>query len=154
MRATHRRAVFGALTTLLALAVGACGSDTLTGSTPDTPTTPIGAYALASVGGKPMPVTMFADTAFTDVVTSASLALSADGKLLSVVTTNETVAGNLSVYVDTVGGTWKQVGSTSALTFTIITDPGSAGADSPGTWSGKTITLTDPDGLVWVYSRQ
>jgi hypothetical protein len=155
MRATHRRAVFGALTAVLALTVAACGgADSLTGSGAQVPTTPVGAYGLSTLGGKPMPVTMFADTAFTDVVSAASLALTADGKFLAVTTTNETVAGNLSVYVDSSTGTWKQVGSTSALSFTITDDPAAAGVELPGVWSGNTISMTDADGLTWVYSRK
>ena len=95
---------------------------------------------------------MFTDTAFTEVIASASLALQADGNYVFAYTTNETVAGYLSVYVDTVSGTWKQGATTSALTFTDVTDPKSAVS---GTWSGNTVTLLDAESNVtWLFTRK
>jgi hypothetical protein len=147
------RSVLGAFATFLVMAVAACGSDTLTG--PDAPapvpTTPVGSYGLSSVNGKSMPVTMFTDTAFTEVIASASLALTADGKYVFAVTTNETVAGYLSVYVDSVSGTWTQQGTSPAITFT------SGEASVPavnGTWSGNSISLLGTDAIPWVFTRK
>ena len=126
MRTSLRRAVLGACTTFVVMAVAACGSDTSTGpGSTGTTATPVGSYSLTTVNGKPLPATMFADTEFTEVVTKASLALAADGKYQAIVTTNETVAGYLSVYVDTSGGTWKQAGTTSTITL-VSTPPRSS----------------------------
>lgn len=152
MRAPHRRAVLGAFTAFVVMAVAACGGDSSTGpGSGGTPDTPVGIYALTSVNGNPVPVTMFSDTAFTEVITKASLALATDGKYMAVVTTNETVAGNLSVYVDTSAGTWKQGTTASALVLTSTDDPSLAPITA--VWSGKTVSLTDSDSAKWVFTR-
>jgi hypothetical protein len=151
MRAPHR-AVLGAFTAFVVMAVAACGGDGSTGpGSGGTPDTPVGNYALTSVNGKPVPVTMFADTEFTEVIAKASLALTTDGKYQAVVTTNETIAGNVSVYVDTSAGTWKQGATASALVLTSTDDPSMPTV--PATWSGKTLTLTDADSAKWVFTR-
>jgi hypothetical protein len=150
MRPAHRRSVLGAFAAFLVIAVAACGSDTPTGPDAEVPT-PIGSYGLSSVNGKSVPVTMFTDTAFTEVVASASLALTADGKYLFAVTTNETVAGYLSVYVDSMSGTWTQQGTSTAITFT------SSEASVPvvnGTWTGNSISLLGSDAIPWVFTRK
>ncbi|MDB4883419.1 MAG: hypothetical protein JWL95_2185 [Gemmatimonadetes bacterium] len=152
MRPVHWRSVFGALTAFLMMAVVACGSDTSTGpGSNNTPTTPVGSYSLSAVNGKPVPVTMFSDTAFTEVIADATLALTADGKYLFVQTTHETVAGYLSVYVYSSSGTWKQQGSTSAITFTSTDAPG---PDLNATWTGNTISLLGADAVTWVFTRK
>ena len=149
MRAPHRRAVLGAFTAFVVMAVGACGGDSSTG--PGVADTPVGNYALTSVNGKPVPVTLFADTEFTEVIAKGSLALQTDGKYLAIVTTNETIAGNLSVYADTSAGTWKQGATASALVLTSTDDPTMPAVSAA--WSGKTLTLTDPDSAKWVFTR-
>lgn len=152
MRAPHRRAVLGAFTAFVVMAVGACGGDGSTGPGGDnTPTSPVGTYALTSVGGKPVPVTMFSDTAYTEVIAKASLALQTDGKYQAIVTTNETIAGNLSVYVDTSAGTWKQGATASALVLTSTDDASMPAVNA--VWSGKTLTVTDADSAKWVFTR-
>ncbi|MEO6527665.1 MAG: hypothetical protein ABIP93_13625 [Gemmatimonadaceae bacterium] len=151
MRSTHRRSILGAFTAFLVMAVAACGGDTSTSPDVQVPTTPVGSYSLSTVNGKSVPVTMFADTAFTEVLASASLALTTDGKYVAAITTNETVAGYLSVYVDTLSGTWTRQGSTPAIVFT------SSDASVPavnGTWSGNTISLLDANALAWVFTRK
>ena len=87
---------------------------------------------------------MFADTGFVVVVTAGTITLTADGKFASAVTTRETVAGNVSVYVDHVSGTWLQ-GSSGAITLTP-----SSGPIEPALWSGTKLTVTQSDG-VFVY---
>jgi hypothetical protein len=151
MRAPHR-AVLGAFTAFVVMAVAACGGDSSTGpGSGGTPDTPVGSYALTSVNGKPVPVTMFADTEFTEVITKASLALQTDGKYQAIVTTNETIAGNVSVYVDTSAGTWKQGATASAITLTSTDDVSMPTVVA--TWSGKTLSLTDADSARWVFTR-
>lgn len=131
---------------VLTITVAACGSDTASGP-PAAPATPDGLYMLASVSGKAVPITMFSDTAFTIILSSGSLALRTDGTLVTTVTTNETVAGNLSVYVDSAAGTWTPSG-TGSVALTI-----GSGVASLAAWSGNTITFVDTDSVRWVFKR-
>lgn len=109
-----------------------------------------GTYGLTTVNGKPVPATLFSDTSFTDVVAGGSLSLTPDGKYLSAVTTNETVDGHLSVYVDTVTGTWRQSGG--ALTLTAVDS-----SQTAANWNGNSVTVTDSSGasvVIMVFSRR
>jgi hypothetical protein len=126
------------------IALAACGGDSGTGPNSN----PAGSYHLATVAGKSVPATMFSDTAFTDVIAAGSLALQADGKYVIAVTTNETIAGHLSVYVDSTAGTWTQSGA-NALTMVSADGGGSTSA----AWAGPTVTLVDVDSVSWVFSR-
>ena len=110
----------------------ACGGDSSTGPG----SSPVGNFQLSQYNGKSLPVTVFSDVMFMDVLTGGSLTLVADGTYLSTISVNETVGGNLSTYVDSASGKWTQTGG--AMVF--------VGVDStrqPATWDGTTITLTD-----------
>jgi hypothetical protein len=71
-----------------------------------------------------------------DVLAAGSLALSADGTYLSTISVNETVDGNLSVYVDSGSGKWTQSGA--AMEFV-----GSDSVRQAASWDGIAITLSD-----------
>ncbi len=110
----------------------ACGGDASTG--PDS--SPVGNFQLSEYNGKSLPVTLFSDVMFMDVLTAGTLSLAADGTYLATISVNETVGGNLSTYVDSGSGKWTRSGGTMVF----------VGVDStsqPATWDGTTITLTD-----------
>ena len=114
----------------------ACGGDSSTG--PRTPTTPVGSYAIQTVNGKSLPVAIYADTNYTYEVTSGSLALGADAKYSIVTTFRQTIPGNVSIFVDSSGGTWQQSGSTVQLTSA----PPESSKDS-ATWSNGLLTFLE-----------
>ena len=139
----RHRPLLAALVAIPVIALAACGGDSGTGPN----ATPAGSYQLSTVAGKAVPATMFSDTAFTDVIAAGTLALQADGKYVIAVTTNETIAGHLSVYVDSLFGTWSQSGSNA------VTMISSDGASMSAPWTGTTVTVVDTDSLSWVFSR-
>jgi hypothetical protein len=139
----RHRPLLAALVAVPVIAVAACGGDSATGPNAN----PAGSYHLSTVAGKSVPATMFSDTAFSDVITAGSLALQADGKYVIAVTLNETVAGHLSVYVDSGSGTWSQSGA-NALTMV-----SAEGASASVPWTGTTVTVVDTDSVTWVFSR-
>ena len=119
-------------TVMVAIIAIACGGDSASGPN----ASPVGSFGLASFNGKPLPATVFQDTAFMDVLTAGTLALSGDGTYLSTISANETIEGHLSVYVDSGSGKWTQAGAVMQF----------VGADSvkqAATWDGASITLSD-----------
>jgi hypothetical protein len=146
----RRLGVLAAFAATVAVAA-ACGSDSAT--SPDTPTTPIGDYSLSSVNAKALPFTMFSDTGYKFDLTAGTLSLSSDGKYKTITTMVETVAGHASTYVDSVLGTWVQVGTSGTLTFTSAYDSTKQNA----TWAGKQLTFQLVDGsttTTLVYGRK
>jgi hypothetical protein len=129
--------------------VAACGSESPSGpGTNDS--SPVGAYAIATVNAKPLPFAMFADTNYLYEVTSGSLALTADGKYQNVMHFRQTIPGDVSLFVDSTSGTWVLNGSTITLT-----DAADATIDSAAFAAGK-LTFTESNGVatnVYVYSR-
>ncbi|CAN5509942.1 hypothetical protein BH09GEM1_BH09GEM1_16490 [soil metagenome] len=110
----------------------ACGGDSSTG--PDA--SPVGSFLLSQYNGKSLPVTVFADVGFMDVLTGGTLSVASDGSYLATISVNETVDGNLSTYVDSGSGKWTRTGRDMVF----------IGVDStrqPAVWDGTTITLTD-----------
>jgi hypothetical protein len=133
-----------------ALAPIACGGDATGPGSPTTSSSPVGTFSLTSLNGKALPAILFADTNYTVEITVASLNLSADGKYTSVVSSRETVAGNISTYVDTAAGSWTQ--SASALTFTSDDD----GAELSATFASHTLTFMTTTGAstqTWIYAK-
>ena len=110
----------------------ACGGDSASGPN----ASPVGSFQLTLFNGKSLPTTVFQDTAFMDVLTAGSLALSADGTYLSTISVNETVDGNLSVYVDSGSGKRTQAGP-------VMQFVGPDSVRSTASWDGKAITLSD-----------
>ena len=122
------------------------------GDGPAEPTTPIGGYALATVNGRPLPAAVYSDPDYRVEITSGSLDLEAAGRFVAVMHTRETVAGHVSVYVDSTTGTWTQAASGS-LQLTDAAD----GSTQTMTWAGRRITAVLSDGSTeWtvVYSRR
>ena len=96
----------------------------------------MGSFQLSKFNGNALPVTVFADTGFMDVLTGGSLSLAGDGTYLATMSVNETVDGHLSVYVDTGSGKWTQAGAVMEF----------VGLDSvrqAASWDGVAITLSD-----------
>ena len=126
----------GALVTLW---LGACSGDA-TG--PDVPATPEGSYSLSTIEAKPLPYSMYADTGYTLEVTSGSLAINSNGKWVSKITSRETVAGNVSTYVDSTFGTWIVAQGAATLTNAETSTTSSA------TWTKADVTVSEVDGSV------
>lgn len=140
----HARRLAGVAAVLLAAAGPlACGDAT-------GPKSPVGAYGLSTVNGKPLPASLFADTGFTVDVTAGSLAVQDDGRFVVAVTSRWVVDDNTSAYVTADTGTWTQNGDRIVLTY----------ADSTrhtGTWDGQRVTLADtvgPDVTTLVFAKQ
>lgn len=124
----------------------ACGGDSASGPS----SSPVGSYRLSTYNGKPVPQTLFSDTGFTIALAAGSLALTADGSFLATITTNETIEGHLSVYVDSSTGRWTQTGAT--LVFV-----GSDSTKQTAGWDGSRITLSDTSTAppsTFVYARR
>jgi hypothetical protein len=137
--------------TLAALSVaGACGGDSPSG--PATPKTPDGTYGISTVNGKVLPVAIFSDTNYTYEVTNGTLALTTDGKFSIVTTFRQTIPGNVSIFVDSTGGTW--VLSGTSVVFTNADDKSMV--DS-ATWANGRLTFTETDATTtttYVYTRR
>jgi len=141
---TTRRARTVTAVTLLALAtiLTACG-----GSEPTGPNgeklykNPAGSYDDSTVNDQPLPVAIFADTAYTYERMSGKIVLLSDGKYSAMMTSRQTIAGKVDLFVDSTGGTWTLVGSQVRFT-----DDADASTDS-AVWSnlGK-LTFSEAEG--------
>lgn len=130
----------------------ACGSDS--GSTgpgnPPPAATPVGNYTISTVNGKALPVAIFSGTNYKYEVTVGTYALTTDGKYSVVTTFRQTVADNVSVFVDSTGGTWTLTGT--AIQFT----NGQDGSKDNATWDKDQLTFAETDGKVtntFVYKK-
>lgn len=129
--------------------VAACGGDSPSG--PATPKTPDGSYAISTVNGKGLPVAIFSDTNYLYEVTSGTLALTTDGKFSVVTTFRQTIPGNVSVFVDSTGGTWVLNGAKVMFTNGQDASPDSA------TWTNGQLTFTETDAkatTTFVYTKK
>lgn len=123
--------------------LAACGDST-------GPTSPDGAYLLSSINGSALPYRMYSDTNFSVDVTRSALTLNTDGSFFVTLTSEERVESNLSVYVDSVGGVWKQEGEVILLTMSDSTK-------QSATWAGTTLTIADSTSLPpvnYLYTRR
>jgi hypothetical protein len=146
----RRVTVLAAMVTAVGAMV-ACGSDSATG--PNNDNSPLGAYALASIGGKTAPVTMYSDTNYLLVISAGTLDVKSDGSWLAVTTTRETVLNHLSTYIDSTRGTWANGTGSGAIVFTNNDDRSVANA----TWGGGKLSLlqgTGADTMTVVYSKK
>jgi hypothetical protein len=129
---------------LLALATlfAACG-----GSEPMGPNgeklykNPAGSYDISTVNDHPLPVAIFSDTAYTYERMNGTLILLPGGKYSAMMTSRQTIAGKVDLFVDSTGGTW-----TLAGTQVQFTDDADGSTDS-ATWSnlGK-LTFSEAEG--------
>jgi hypothetical protein len=144
------RVVYVAVAIAAATAASACGGDSPSAPPGSNDTSPAGAYTVASVNAKPLPFTMFSDTNYLYEVTSGSFSLTTDGKYTSVMSFRQTIPGNVSLFVDSTGGSW--VLSGGKVTFT---DGADATVDSAA-FSGGNLTFMESNGVatnVYVYAR-
>ncbi|MEP6491082.1 MAG: hypothetical protein ABJF01_00300 [bacterium] len=143
-----RRSVFVAA---IAVFAAACGSDSPSGpGTPPPAATPIGKYAISTLNGKALPVALAADTNYKYEVTVGTFALTSDGKYSAVITYRQTIPDNVSIFVDSTGGTWALTGT--AIQFTNSQD----GSKDNAVWSNDLLTFVETDGKItntWVYKR-
>jgi len=101
------------------IAIAACGGDSSGSTAPPTPATPPGAYNISTINAKALPFALASDTGgggYKLEVVSGTVTLTADGKYSSVVTTRQTLASKVDLFVDSTGGTWVLSGTTIAFT--------------------------------------
>jgi hypothetical protein len=142
-----RRVTLAALTTLW---LGACGSDGgTTGPNgpngpngPSAPATPEGNFTLNMIDSKTLPFSMYADTGYTLEIMGGSIAITANGKWVSKITSRETVAGFASTYNDSTFGTWVVSGTTASFTNT------ETAVVSNVTWTASDVTVNEVSGSV------
>jgi hypothetical protein len=93
------------------------------------------------VNAKAPPVAIFSDTAYTYERVSGSIVLTADGKYSAKMTSRQTIAGKVDLFVDSTGGTWVLSGTT--VNFTDSADKSTDHAE----WSNLgTLTFVEPEG--------
>lgn len=129
--------------------IAACGGDSPSG--PATPKTADGSYNISTVNGKTLPVAIFSDTNFMYEVTSGTLSLTTDGKFSVVTKFRQTIPDNVSIFVDSTGGTWLSSGA--KVMFTNAQD---ASVDS-ATFANGQLTFTEVDTkatTTFVYTRK
>jgi hypothetical protein len=129
-----------------AMAIAACGSggDSST-APPPLPTTPVGSYAISTVNGKGLPVAVASDTSglYKLEITSGTMALTADGKYSVVTSSRQTIPGNVSLFVDSTGGTWVLSGAN--VLFTNSQD----GTNDTAAWSNAgQLTFAEVNGTT------
>jgi flagellar basal body rod protein FlgG len=120
------------------LALGACSADGATSPTQSSNTpVPYGNYAISTVNGKALPVALAQDGAYSYEVTNGTLALSQDGKFSIVTTYRQTITDNVSIFVDSTGGTWSISGNTVTLKNS------ADGTTDTGTWETTQLTFVE-----------
>ena len=134
-----------ALATAALVATG-CGGDS---NAPDT--SHVGTYALESVDGARLPITIFDDSTMKVTLTQGSLALNANNSFLETVRL-ELITGGQAAPPETIscGGTYRRSGSTVTLTATQTADCDASTATA--TLSGPVLTVTD-QGTLLVFRR-
>jgi hypothetical protein len=131
-----------AMTVLLA---GCAGSPTSPGTPPPPPPAVVdstmipGSYGLSTVNTKALPVVILSDSLYTLEVTSAAATMTSGHHFTIAITTRETVDGNVSIYTDTVAGTW----SVSGLTITLVS--AADGSVATATWDATHLVVTQMD---------
>jgi hypothetical protein len=142
-----RRSLAFALTAGTFGLAAACGD----ASGPNVSKTPDGTYVIATVNGKALPVAIFNEADFKLEVTSGSLVLTTDGKYSTITTTRQTLPDNVSLFVDSTGGSW--VLSGSQVQFTDAQD----GSKTTAAWGNGQLTFSDTDGTTTttlVYAKK
>ena len=127
-----------AIVALIAVAiVTACGGDGPSGPGYKDPS---GTYTVVTFNGKALPATMYADTNYLYEITSGSALLTSDGKYVDVLNYRQTLPGSVSLFVDTIRGTWMLSGTTVSFTNSLDST-----ANEQATWSnaGK-LTFIEP----------
>jgi hypothetical protein len=95
----------------LLLVVAACGDDDPAG-----PEDITGTYALTTVGGDPLPVTIDESEGYLLELLGSELVIEAAGTYTETSSYRETVGTDVSVYDESSAGTWDQDGTSLELT--------------------------------------
>lgn len=139
--------------TLVALATAAfvatgCGGD----STGPKPLSHVGRYALLSVDGETLPLTLYDDPTLKLTVTEGALTLSANNSFTQEVKI-EVIANGFPAPPELLscGGSYQRNGNSFTLTST-ATDNCDAGT-STGTLNNNTLTIADEGGSTLVFQR-
>ena len=133
---------------LVATVLAACGSDSPSG--PGTATSPEGNYTISTINGKAVPMAIFSDTGgYKLEVLAGTLGIQSGGKYSVVTSYRQTIAGIVSTYSDSSGGSWLLTGTTVAFT------DGSDNSKVQGAWSNSgtlTLQLSDSPPVSIVYA--
>lgn len=150
---TIGRATTLALAFAASVVIAACGGDSTTGPGGTNPTSsPVGTYSVSSVNGKGLPVAVFNEATYKIEVTGGSIALTSDGKFITVTNFRQTIPDDISLYSDSTFGTWALSGAQINLTNaqdTTVKDQGS--------WAGTQLTFALTDGkttTTYVYTKK
>ncbi|MGY8800290.1 MAG: hypothetical protein ACKVG4_16120 [Longimicrobiales bacterium] len=125
---------------LVAVFLAGCG-DSIT----EADSTPVGSYALISLNGQPLPLTIEELPGESVTLTSATLTLNADGTCSLLSTIQETTATGTATETDSSIGTWGNTGNAISFAW-------SDGTALAGSWSGDTIVITS-EGFVYLFER-
>ena len=134
-----------ALATAALVATG-CGGDS---NAPNT--SHVGSYALESVDGARLPITIYEDSTFKLTLTRGALALNANNSFVETVRV-EVIANGQAAQSENIscGGSYRRNGSTVTMTVTATADCDAATVT--GTLSGNVLTVSD-QGTVLVFRR-
>jgi hypothetical protein len=134
--------VFAAL-----IAITACGD-----KGPTEAATPIGGFALESIDGRTIPLTLATAANYRLEITAGTLDLAANGTFTATMVTKQTVDNFSENYVDSTAGTWQRT-ATGSYAFLVT---GEMAADTAAWTEGK-LTFTDrteTPPVVLVYKRR
>jgi hypothetical protein len=138
-----RRTIRFAFGALLAASV-ACGGDS-TGPEPIE-----GTYALQTMGGQSLPVTVLQDETGTYEITAGSVTLAAPNAFTLKLTFRQTTSAQVNTVTSAVDGTWTRSGESVTLTT-------SEGDAIDATLSGQTLRIVgEAEGLgtvEWVFRK-
>jgi len=122
----------------------ACGGDS-------TDPEPIeGAYALQTMGTRPLPVVVLQDETGKYEITAGSVTLLAPNAFTMSLTFRQTAAGQANTLTSEISGTWMRSGASVTLTD-------SDGEELSATLSGKTLRMMgdaeDLGTIEWVFTK-
>lgn len=129
---------------LLAALMGACGGDSITGTT-----SVAGKYTLQTLDGMRLPVVVLDQPGFKLEITDGDVVLAENGTFTSNVTVRQTVQGTVTTSPESSTGTYTVNGS--EISFNSPGEP-----TIQGTLSGGTLTITfvdEGDRIVAVYQK-
>jgi hypothetical protein len=124
--------------------LGACGGDDSTGPGE---TNPVGSYTLQTVNGNTMPWRFLVVGNDWAEITGGTGNINNGGTYSLTFNYRTMESGQTSTFSETSAGTYVRNGN--AITFTDGTD----GSRATGTITGTQISVTDEDGIVYVFRR-
>ena len=114
--------------------------------------TPIGGFALESIDGRAIPLTLATTANYRLEITSGTLDLAGNGTFTATMVTKQTVDNFSENYVDSTSGTWQR---TAAGSYVFLVT-GEMAADTAA-WAEGKLTFTDrteTPPVVLVYKRR